>query len=193
MSPDIPYRLLLSHATISFIQRSVPSKSTTWHKSCPTMTNHFLVMSVDEIFSCRTANVKQPLVSSRCNLSLSLCNNFSPLLERGVTSSLPLWFSHRTRVCHQNSCALQIFIGSVLIEQIQFLKQVLISKLSYFVRFTPRKASQYISVDSWMFSPFTFSASSNSIGCESIRRYSSVVNLLPRCKHREDTHRRICN
>lgn len=42
------------------------------------------------LLSCRTANVKQPLVSSRCNLSLSLCNNFPRLLEKGVTSSLPL-------------------------------------------------------------------------------------------------------
>jgi hypothetical protein len=35
-----------------------------------------------------------------------------------------------------------------------------------------------------------------SIGFESIRselRCRSAVNLLPRCKHREDTHRRICN
>jgi len=52
MSLDILHRLLLSsHAAISFIQRSVPSKSTTRRKSCPTMTNYFLVMSVDEIFS----------------------------------------------------------------------------------------------------------------------------------------------
>lgn len=80
--------IIILYAAISFIQRFILSKSTTRRKSCPTMTNYFLVMSVDEIFSRILLDVKGKTTTRfvRCNLSLSLCNNFPRLLERGVTS-----------------------------------------------------------------------------------------------------------
>lgn len=80
--------IIIPYCAISFIQRSVPSASTTGRKSCPTMTNYFLVMSVDEIFSRVLLDGKGKTTThfARCNLSLSLCNNSPRSLERGVAS-----------------------------------------------------------------------------------------------------------